>query len=125
MYIPNTATTSGHVIYNKGLMNNATYYTNFVHVNTSNVDVATMRLSWERIWSKIPHTMESTLDVTGNLTLTGHLIANSTTITPTQLSYVSGTTSNIQTQINNKLNSTGGTISGNLTISGTTTLSNN
>ena len=121
-YIPNTAVASGHVTYNKGLMNNATYYSNWVHVNTSNVDVPTMRMSWQGIWSKVPHTMESTLSVTGNLTLTGNLIANSTTITPVQLSYLNGTASNIQTQLNNKLDLTGGTISGNLTISGTTTL---
>lgn len=121
-YIPNTAVTSGFVTYNKGLMNNATYYSNWIHVNTSNVDVPTMRMSWEGIWSKVPHTMESTLSVAGNLTLTGNLIANSTTITPVQLSYLNGTSSNIQTQLNNKLDLTGGTISGNLTISGTTTL---
>jgi hypothetical protein len=87
-------------------------------VNTSNVDVPTMRMSWERIWSKVPHTMESTLSVAGNLTLTGDLIANSTTITPVQLSYLNGTSSNIQTQLNNKLDLTGGTMSGNLAING-------
>jgi hypothetical protein len=79
-------------------------------------------MSYANIWSKVPHVMESTLSVAGNLTLTGNLIANSTTITPVQLSYLNGTSSNIQTQLNNKLDLTGGTISGNLTISGTTTL---
>lgn len=117
MYVPNTATTSGFVIYNKGLMNNATYYTNWVHVNTSNVDVATMRMSWERIWSKVPHTMESTLTVAGNLTLTGDLIANSLNISPIELSYLDNVTSNIQTQLNSKLNLSGGTLSGSLTFS--------
>jgi hypothetical protein len=111
MYVPNTGVSSGYVVYNKGLMNNATYYTNWVHVNTSNVDVPTMRMSWERIWSKVPHTMESTL------TLTGDLIANSTNITPIELSYLDNVTSNIQTQLNSKLNLSGGTLSGSLTFS--------
>jgi hypothetical protein len=66
MYTPNTATTSGHIIYNKGLLNNATYYTNFVHVNTSNVDVPTMRLSWENIWSKVNHVMEANLTLSSS-----------------------------------------------------------
>jgi hypothetical protein len=66
MYIPNNAATSGHVIYNKGLLNNDTYYTNFVHVNTSNVDVPTMRLSWQNIWSKVPHVMESSLTLSSS-----------------------------------------------------------
>ena len=118
-YIPNTAVASGHVTYNKGLMNNATYYSNWVHVNTSNVDVPTMRMSWQGIWSKVPHTMESTLSVTGNLTLTGNLIANSTTITPVQLSYLDGTSSNIQTQLNGKLSLTGGTITGDINVNST------
>jgi hypothetical protein len=111
MYVPNTGVSSGYVVYNKGLMNNATYYTNWVHVNTSNVDVPTMRMSWERIWSKVPHTMESTL------TLTGDLIANSTNISPIELSYLDNVTSNIQTQLNSKLNLSGGTLSGSLTFS--------
>jgi hypothetical protein len=67
-YIPNTAVTSGHVTYNKGLVNNATYYSNWIHVNTSNVEVPTMRMSWEGISSKVSHTMENNLIVNGNIT---------------------------------------------------------
>jgi hypothetical protein len=37
-------------------------------------------------------------------------------LTQTELSYLSGVTSNIQTQLNNKLSLSGGTLSGNLTI---------
>lgn len=66
MYVPNNAVTSGHVIYNKGLLNNDTYYTNFVHVNTSNVDVPTMRISWENIWSKVNHVMEANLTLSSS-----------------------------------------------------------
>lgn len=122
IYIPNPSSSAGFVFYNKGLNNNTEYFTNFTHNNLSNVEVPTLRMSYANIWSKVPHTMESTLSVAGNLTLTGNLIANSTTITPVQLSYLNGTSSNIQTQLNNKLDLTGGTISGNITISGTTTL---
>jgi hypothetical protein len=41
----------------------------------------------------------------------------------TELSYVKGVTSAIQTQLDNKLNTSGGTINGNLTVTGTTTTS--
>ena len=52
--------------------------------------------------------------MTGNITLgTGsNIIANSTTILQTELSYLSGVTSNIQTQFSNKFDKSGGTISG-------------
>ncbi len=68
-FIPNTAVTSGHVTYNKGLMDNSTYHSNWIHVNTSSVDVPTMRMSCEGIWSKVPHTMENNLIANGNTTL--------------------------------------------------------
>jgi hypothetical protein len=116
IYIPNSAVSSGLVFYNKGLSNNVAYYTNFTHNNLSNVEVSTFRMNHNNIWSKVPHTMESALSVAGNLTLTGNLIANSTTITPVQLSYLNGTSSNIQTQLNDKLNLSGGTMSGSLAI---------
>lgn len=61
MFIPNNADTSGHVTYVKGLQNNDTYYSNWVHVNTSNVDVPTFRINYANIWSKVQHTMESNL----------------------------------------------------------------
>ena len=51
-------------------------------------------------------------------------MANATTITPIQLSYVSGATSNIQLQLNNKLSLFGGSISGDLSVSYNTTLQN-
>jgi hypothetical protein len=73
-------------------------------------------MSWERIWSKVPHTMESTLSVAGNLTLTGDLIVNSTNISPTELSYLDNVNGNIQTQLNSKLNTSGGTLTGSLAI---------
>ena len=60
-FIPNNAVTSGHVTYVKGLQNNDTYYSNWVHVDTNNVDVPTFRINYANIWSKVQHTMESNL----------------------------------------------------------------
>ena len=177
-YVPNSSVTSGLVFYNKGLNNNTAYYTNFTHNDLTNTETPTLRMNYNNIWSKVPHTFENsitgqnaifntTLQVIGTSTLatingtslyitgsstfgstitadslsvvnatnlngnlnaistsnfigtvkfTGNISANATTITPTQLSYISGATSNIQTQLNSKLNLTGGRISGNLTI---------
>ena len=67
-YIPNNGVTSGLVFVNKGLNNNATYYTNFSHNNLSNVIVATFRMNFENIYSKVTHTMESNLIVNGIIT---------------------------------------------------------
>lgn len=54
-----------------------------------------------------------------NLNGTTKLFVNGTTgITQNELSYLSGVSSNIQTQLNNKLNLSGGSISGTLTVSG-------
>jgi len=118
-YVPNNAVTSGLVFYNKGLNNNVAYYTNFTHNDLSNVEVPTFRMNYNNIWSKVPHTMES------KLTLLDNLVANSINITPTELSYISGVSSNIQTQLNNKFNSAGGTITGNIVINGTTSFNGN
>lgn len=63
----------------------------------------------------------STSSLIGTVTLIGNISANAMTITPIQLSYVSGATSNIQTQLNNRLQLTGGTMSGNLIINGSQT----
>ena len=115
-YIPSSGVTDGLVIINKGFLNSTAYYTNFKNVNLTNNEVFVFRMNYNNIWSKVPHTMESTL------TLSGNLIANSINITPVELSYLSGVTSNIQTQLNNKLSLTGGTITGTLVASGTTNL---
>jgi hypothetical protein len=120
-YVPNGDLTSGLVFYNRGVNNgiNGGWCTNFTHNNLSNVETPTLRMNYANIWSKVKHTFENGLDITsGNMTLSTNLIANSTTITPVQLSYISGATSNIQTQLDNKLNLSGGTITGNLIITG-------
>lgn len=52
------------------------------------------------------------------------LLTGSVTLTQTELSHLSGITSNIQTQLNSKLNLTGGVISGLLHMNGTTATTN-
>lgn len=108
MYVPNNAATSGHVIYNKGLLNNDTYYTNFVHVNTSNVDVPTMRISWQSIQSLVNHVMQS------NLTLSSSGVTFNDATTQTT-AYTSA--------LNTKLNAIGGVTTA--TLSATTNLVTN
>ena len=56
-----------------------------------------------------------------NVTFSGNLLVASAIISPTELSYLDNVTSNIQTQLNSKFNSSGGAISGNVTFNGTTT----
>jgi len=66
-YVPNSDVASGLVIYNKGLNNSVAYYTNFLHNNLSNVPLATMRMNYNNIWSKVPHTCEQGITVTGDI----------------------------------------------------------
>lgn len=73
-----------------------------------------------------------TIPTTKVLTLVGDISANSTTITPVELSYLDGVTSNLQTQINSITGGSGSyatlsgtqTFSGSNTFTGTTTFSN-
>ena len=56
--------------------------------------------------------------LSGTTTITGNVLANSLTISPTELGYIDGLTSNAQTQINSKVGLTNNeTISGNKTMS--------
>ena len=73
-FIPNTSTTSGLVFFNKGLANNAKYYTNFTHYNLSNVEVPTLRMSFEEVNAKTAMKCDTTLDVSGNTTIQGNLV---------------------------------------------------
>jgi hypothetical protein len=76
-----------------------------------------------------------TLEVAGTTTFTGNIIANGTTITPIELGYIDGATSNIQTQIEDIKAGTPGdnivhingteTITGDKTLTGTTTFTGN
>jgi hypothetical protein len=69
--------------------------------------------------------LAGTQTISGIKTITGNLIANAATITPTQLGYISGLTSNAQTQITACCTLTGvQTISGVKTISATPLFTN-
>jgi hypothetical protein len=60
----------------------------------------------------------------GTTTFTGSIVANSLTITPTELGYLDGTTSSIQTQLNNMITlNTVQTITANKTITANFTIS--
>jgi hypothetical protein len=69
----------------------------------------------------------STDTTLNKLILTGNLVLNSgaTTVTNSELCFINGATSNLQTQINGKVNNSGAeTIAGNKVFSGQTTLGN-
>jgi hypothetical protein len=80
--------------------------------------------------SSLTSSLSSKMGLGGTQTQTADIIAGSATYklygaTPTEHGYLSGVTSNIQNQLNNKqaagsyLTSTGGTLSGNLSVTGT------
>jgi hypothetical protein len=56
--------------------------------------------------------------LTGTTTLLGDISANGATLTPTELSYLDGATSNLQAQINTKAPSNNPTLAGNITVTG-------
>ena len=85
-YIPVGGTHDGWQFWN--YINN--FYTNFIHKDTSGSDVTVLRLHYSQIKSMVNHEF------------IGNIIVNSTTITPTELSYLDGVTSNIQNQLNLK-----------------------
>ena len=162
-FIPTSNPQDGFVFYTKGFNNNTAYYTNFTHNDLSNVETPTLRMNYANIWSKVKHTFENAIDVTGTATLNNALNVSGTTnlsttyfngninalfisnfyndlylltsaklfvngttgITQNELSYLSGTTSNIQTQLNGKLNLSGGTMTGALVVNNTITTNNN
>ena len=66
------------------------------------------------------NTFTGTNTFSNTVTFTGNVIANSLTLTPIELSYIDGTTSNIQTQLDSKSG-----LSSNNTFSGTNTFNNN
>jgi hypothetical protein len=83
------------------------YYINWWCRNSGGTDINVFRMHNTKISSFIDHEF------------TGNIIVSSISLTPTELSYLSGITSNIQTQLNNKLSYSGGVISGNLEVGGT------
>jgi hypothetical protein len=80
----------------------------------------------DKVSVTLPETISGSKTFSGTTTFTNNIVANALTITPTELGYIDGLTSNAQTQINDKVSVTlPETISGSKTFSGTTTFTNN
>ena len=108
------------------------HYTNILNTDAGGTQYFTFRSYYNKLTSLVDHDMSGILTCNGQLNLNNNIYANSTTITPTVISYLSGVSANIQTQLNNinanfnnYLLLTGGTLSGNLTCNSTLTLNNN
>lgn len=69
---------------------------------------------WVSIFGRNTFSTFGDITISGTATLTGNLYANSTTISPTELSYLDGVTSAIQTQLGDKLAKAGGTMTGDI-----------
>ena len=129
-YVPNSAETSGLVIFNKGLNNNTAYYTNFTHNNLSNVEVPTMRMNYNNIWSKVKHTFELDASMNANLNVSGTSTLNGLNAQATSLSSLTvtgnilcaGLTASGNANIQGNLTVNSGTINN---IGGLTTFSGN
>ncbi len=71
---------------------------------------------WVSLFGSDSEALSSIGDVSlvGTTTISGNIIANGDTITPTELSYLDGVTSDIQTQLDGKLPKAGGTMTGDI-----------
>jgi len=69
-------------------------------------------------------TSNLTIDASGSLILNGNISANSLTISPLEISFLDGTVTNIQAQLNNKASLSGATFTGNVNFNNTTTTVN-
>jgi cytoskeletal protein CcmA (bactofilin family) len=72
-YVGDTSPTGGLIIYNKGFGNGSKVYSNVTHNNLSNVEVPTLRMSFEEVNSKVAMKCDTTLDVSGNTIIQGNL----------------------------------------------------
>ena len=72
-YVGDTSPTSGLIIYNKGFGNGSKVYSNWTHNNLSNVEVPTLRMSFEEVNAKTAMKCDTTLDVSGNTVIQGNL----------------------------------------------------
>ena len=82
---------------------------------TSSTDLTLHNINCNQITCNGGEIDYSSFSVAGTLTINGNVSANSQTVTPSQIGYLSSTTSDIQTQINSKQNTlTNGSISDSL-----------
>lgn len=101
-------------------------------VPTTNSELANKKYVDDTIVAGAFVNIAGTQTITGNKTLqgtttiTGNIISNALTISPTELGYLDGTTSNIQTQINTKANDNAVVhLAGTETITGAKTFTSN
>ena len=115
-YIPNSSPANGWVFFNKGV--NTQYYTNFTHNDLTNTEVPTLRMNYNNIWSKVPHTFENSLigqDASFNTTLSVGSTSNLKTINGTSLN-ISGSSNFSNTIVADSLSVINGTnLNGDLT----------
>ena len=69
-----------------------------VQTQITNINTSAL-LSLSNNWSGTTNTFSNAVNLNGLTTFSGNISANATTITPTQLAFVSGASSNLQTQI--------------------------
>ena len=86
----------------------------------NNISSGSAILGTTNEWTGLNNTFNNTATFY-SVTLNGSVLANSTFITPTEISRLTGISSNIQTQINNKLDISSNTV---VTLNGTTNLKN-
>jgi hypothetical protein len=86
--------------------NYAGYAINHYNMNLSSSQINTFRTQYNLITSLVAHQFD------------GNIVVNGVSLTPTMVSYLNNCTSNIQSQLNGKLSTSGGTISGILTTNG-------
>ncbi len=97
--LPISGADNGLILYNQ----RASFYTNLVSTDTGGNPVRTIQTAYNIINSLVDHAFY------------GNIIVNSISITPTELSYIDGVTSNIQTQINGRAGLASPTFTGTLT----------
>jgi hypothetical protein len=88
------------------LTNSPNYAINYFNMNLSSNHINTFRIQYDKITSLVSHQFDGTI------------VVNGVALTPTMLSYMNNCTSNVQNQLNGKLNTSGGTMTGLLEVGG-------
>jgi len=116
--IATAATTATNIIVERDDAATTAKYLTFVDSVTAGVQKANIDTNLKYI----PSTNYLYTNIVGNVSGNADSLAGLAS-SVAELNYVDGVTSNIQTQLNNKLNLSGGTMTGTLNITGTTTKS--
>jgi hypothetical protein len=95
-YIPSAGDTVGFQFMNY----NNNHYTNFYNRDTGGNDIQVFRIHYDQVASLVSHLFSGSAVFNGTVYLNSNILANSATITPTELSYIDGLNSNAQNQLN-------------------------